>query len=79
MNTYLLIRSLDTESPAVFKRAQCTRLLHALHPIDAAFYARPPPGSQGDGHGVHRNTSIEPESPHVAGVNAITIDKFEGR
>ena len=72
MNAYLLHRSLGLNSPRVLERAETTHLLHALQPTDAQFH-----GDSGD---VSLETGIQLDSPaHASGVNAITIDKFEGR
>ena len=67
MNAYLLNRSLALNSPRVLERAETTHLLHALQPTNVQFH-----GDSRDG--------IQLDSPaHASGVNAITIDKFEGR
>lgn len=72
MNAYLLNRSLGLNSPRVLERAETTHLLQALQPTDVQFH--------GDSKDVSPETGIQLDSPaHASGVNAITIDKFEGR
>ena len=69
MNAYHLNRSLGLNSPRVLERAETTHLLNALQPTDVQFH--------GD---VSLETGTQLDSPaHASGVNAITIDKFEGR
>ncbi|KAF2810153.1 WD40 repeat-like protein [Mytilinidion resinicola] len=77
MNAYLLVRSFGIDSPVAYERAQCTRLLHALHPSNVVFYAQAPQTS--DGNEAYSYAAGESEYAHAAGVNAVTIDKFEGR
>ena len=73
MNSYLFGRALGTVSPQALQRAHSTGLLHAIQPA---------PGIRFDG----RDSQSHAEQPergavcaHKAGVNCITIDKFEGR
>ncbi len=73
----LLGRALGTISPQVLQRAETSRL---LHPIQAA------PGVRFDGSDAPAQASssrdVEDEQDvwaHRAGVNCLTIDRFEGR
>lgn len=81
MNSFLLNRALGTISPQAFARSQNTRLLHAIQPAsDVTFSVNgvagldPDPNEHGSAYG-------QPKAglAHPAGVNAITVDKFEGR
>ena len=77
MNSYLFGRALGTFSHEALQRAESSRLLHA---IEAA------PGVRFDGED---GTAAASESgrthdrdilwAHKAGVNCVTIDKFEGK
>ena len=77
MNSYLFGRALGTFSPAAFQRAELSRLLHALEAAPAVRF---------DGSDIS-SESTEPGSggdkgdrwAHRAGLNCITIDKFEGK
>lgn len=77
MISYLFGRALGTFSPEALRRAESSRLLHA---IDAAPVVRfdgsdGPVAFSGGGEGGGRNDLWA----HKAGVNCITVDKFEGR
>ncbi|OCL06249.1 WD40 repeat-like protein [Glonium stellatum] len=73
MNAYLLNRSLGLNSPRVIERALNVHLLHALQPTGTQFHGE-------DSRDVSPETGVERRSlAHASGVNAITIDKFEGR
>ncbi|KAF1998057.1 WD40 repeat-like protein [Amniculicola lignicola CBS 123094] len=61
-------RSIGLEHPDVLKRATASRLIYALQPSPVTF-TQPPPGEPHD----------EPQRAHISGVNAIAIDRFEGR
>lgn len=84
MNSYLLNRALGTISHQALAKAQNTRLLHHLQPSDDIALSIKSP----DGAAVETETPDENSSSssikrgyvaHPAGVNNITIDKFEGR
>lgn len=73
MNSYLFGRALGTVSSQSLQRAHCVGLLHAIQPA---------PGIRFDGSdGQHHDGNLERDTvlAHKAGVNCITIDKFEGR
>ena len=73
MNTYLFGRALGSVSPQALQRAHCLELLHAIQPA---------PGIRFDGRKrEHQDDILERDVvwAHKAGVNCITIDKFEGR
>ncbi|KAL1304677.1 hypothetical protein AAFC00_003633 [Neodothiora populina] len=79
MNSFLLNRALGTISPQHLARAQNSRLLHALQPSnDTALSIKSPSdeaiAGQPDEVNIERGCVA-----HPAGVNSITIDKFEGR
>ncbi|KAH7132136.1 WD40-repeat-containing domain protein [Dendryphion nanum] len=70
MNTqYLLARSIGFNSPGEIKRATATRLVYALQPSGATFSHRSPSPL----------TPNEAPPAHISGVNALAIDRFEGR
>lgn len=79
MNTYLLNRSLGSISPQVLERAQTTRLLHALQPAHVQFVGTSVSQSKTVSEAKHQNSGESSSIAHPAGVNTITIDKFEGR
>ena len=64
---HLLNRSIGLNHPNHVARATATRLIYALQPSTVNF--------------THPSKTVHDESlpAHVSGVNAITIDKFEGR
>lgn len=83
MNSFLLNRTIGSISPPVLQRAQTTRLIHAISPTpgvqfrnehtgtNVAFTAGQQDEDQGRG--------TEQIWAHKAGVNALAIDRFEGR
>ncbi|KAF2142216.1 uncharacterized protein K452DRAFT_287436 [Aplosporella prunicola CBS 121167] len=73
LNPLLLNRQLGTLSPRAFCRAETTRRLHALQPTTLQFDGAPPQDARSAAV-PHRDVLA-----HPAGVNALTIDKFEGR
>lgn len=93
MNTFLLNRALGSVSPQALARAQNERLLHSLQPAKDVSLSykediegqRPHERSQlelDDDHGIFEGddrTSNKTAIAHPAGVNSITIDRFEGR
>lgn len=72
MNTgYLLSRSLGDRRSRALQSEETTRLLHALQPsTDVVFQ---------NGHVTEGPAQSRRPVAHGSGVNAITIDKFEGR
>ena len=80
MNAYLLSRSLGSVGPQSLQRAESNRLLHAIQPT---------PGVRFDGSDDTATSTLTPREigdglsseiwAHKAGVNALVIDKFEGR
>ena len=73
MNSYLFGRALGAVSPQVLQRAHTTELLHAIQPT---------PGIRFDGRNAQSHSDgLEKDAvwAHKAGVNCVTIDKFEGR
>ena len=79
MNSYLLSRSLGIFGPPTFQRAESDRLLQAIQAAPKVTFDSSD-ASLGDAtqHGV-----VDGENPegwaHRAGVNALVIDRFEGR
>jgi DNA excision repair protein ERCC-8 len=70
MNTvHLLNRSFGLNFPNDVQRDTTSRLIYALQPSDLTF-------SQ---HAPSEDAPNDPIPAHLSGVNAITIDKFEGR
>lgn len=76
MNSYLFGRALGTVSPQALQRAHSTGLLHAIQPAPGIRFD----GSDGQSH-ADKSERKERNAvcAHKAGVNCITIDKFEGR
>lgn len=80
MNAYLLSRSLGSIGPQSLQRAETNRLLHAVQPApgirfdgsDDALASVSIPTAGGDG-------ALYETWAHKAGVNALVIDRFEGR
>ncbi|KAH7062303.1 WD40-repeat-containing domain protein [Macrophomina phaseolina] len=70
MNALLLNRALGAISPAAFRRHETSRLLHSLQPTSLRFDS----SAQ-----LEDDTLPEDLRAHAAGVNAMTIDRFEGR
>ena len=73
MNSFLLNRSLGSISPAALARAQNTRLVHAIQPASDVSLSIKAPDSDSDEDALRNGVA------HPAGVNSITVDKFEGR
>ena len=83
MNSYLLNRSLGSVSPRDFARFETERRLHALSPSSARFDHHVPQQTADENNETESNDALSGKQrepiAHPAGVNAITIDKFEGR
>ena len=77
MNSYLFGRALGTFSPAALQRAELSHLLHALEAAPAVRFdgSDGPSTSTEPGNGRERDVRWA----HKAGLNCITIDKFEGK
>lgn len=79
MNSFLLNRQLGSISPAALSKAQNDRLLRSLQPAPKIHFARQraddviSKASQSDAVSSARSVA------HSAGVNSISVDKFEGR
>ncbi|KAF2109127.1 WD40-repeat-containing domain protein [Lophiotrema nucula] len=67
-NQQLLDRAIGLAHPEVLKRATTARLVYALQPASVAF-----------GRYTPKNDPHERPVAHLSGVNALTIDKFDGR
>lgn len=77
MNSYLFGRALGTFSPQALQRAESSRLLHALEAAPAVrFDGR---DSSAATTGISDGGGSDNIWAHKAGLNSITIDKFEGR
>lgn len=75
MNSFLLNRALGAISPQSLAKAQNTRLLHSLQPAnDVTLSIKKQSNETSDD-----DNNIKRGVAHPAGVNSITIDKFEGR
>jgi len=87
LTTALFSRSLAQTSPRDLARAQNSRLIHALQPAPRVRFEDEAPEraeAVGDGTGVLGDSDDDEVGgrtsfAHRAGVNAITVDKFEGR
>lgn len=87
LTTSLLSRSLAQTSPRDLARAQNSRLIHALQPAPRVRFEGEASGraeAVGDGTGEPDDSNddeagVRTVFAHRAGVNAITVDKFEGR
>lgn len=80
MNSFLLNRQLAQISPQALSAAQSQRLLSALQLAPAVRFGWTPDGDGAPGDnedGIPRSELNK--KAHAAGVNAITIDRFEGR
>lgn len=77
MNSYLFGRALGTFSPTALQRAELLRLVHALDVAPAVRFD----GSDGSAATVNPEEGGGRDTiwAHKAGLNAIVIDKFEGR
>ena len=79
MNSFILSRALGTISPQTFARAHNTYLVYALQPSsDIALSIKPPSKHLGDER-LDDGQIARESVAHPAGVNSITIDKFEGK
>ncbi|KAF2263639.1 WD40 repeat-like protein [Lojkania enalia] len=68
-NQHLFNRALGVSPPNVLKHATTSRLIYALQPTNVTFNQEWP----------SKDNPNEQASAHPSGVNALTIDKFEGR
>lgn len=75
MNSFLLNRAFGSISPQAFAKAQNTRLLYTLQPADNVSLSIKKVAQDDEGEDVRQKRGVA----HPAGVNSITIDKFEGR
>lgn len=76
MNSFLLNRALGSVSPQALAKAQNSRLLYALQPAnDVSLSIKKPIDHEADGENDREKVGVA----HPAGVNSITIDRFEGR
>ena len=78
MNSYIFGRALGTISVQAFQRAETTRLLHALELAPHVTFD----GSEASRNRARHDARQDYPSDgwaHKAGVNCLTIDKFEGR
>lgn len=73
MNSYLFGRALGTVNPQALQRAYCIELLQAIQPAPSIRFDGKDGQNQGD------NLNRDTVWAHKAGVNCITVDKFEGR
>lgn len=86
MNSFLLNRASDTIHPRAFERAQTTRLINALQPAprirfsgERAQATTQQQRQEQDGSTATELNHVQQVWAHRAGVNTITIDRFEGR
>lgn len=81
--TSLLTRSVADTSHRDFARAQNNRLIHALQPAPRVRFngeaGAPDVRRQRDNEDDDSDEEGGNKFAHKAGVNAITVDKFEGR
>lgn len=81
----LLTRSTGLTSTGDFARSQNARLIHALQPAPRVRFAGEAEagnhavGSRGDDGSDDNEEVATGAVAHKAGVNCITVDKFEGR
>ena len=80
----LLSRSLGDASPSALRQEQSTRLLHALQPAPHIRFdnvVRPNEQNGGDAPDTQRGVVEEEQETfaHKVGVNALVVDRFEGR
>ncbi|KAF2737862.1 WD40 repeat-like protein [Polyplosphaeria fusca] len=68
-NQHLLRRAIGVSPPSVLKRATASRLIYALQPAPVTF----------NQHALPNDSPDETPIAHLTGVNALTIDRFEGR
>jgi len=83
MNSFLLNRTIGSISPPVLQRAQTTRLVHAISPTPGVRFRNEQTGadvaSTADRRDEDQDGGTERIWAHKAGVNALAIDRFEGR
>lgn len=82
MDSFLLNRQLGSVSPQALSAAQNQRLLGALQLAPDENYVWRASPSYSESTDIHENVTAPSElhsKAHTAGVNAITIDRFEGR
>lgn len=83
MNSFLLNRTIGSISPPVLQRAQTTRLVHAIFPTPGVWFRDEQTGadvaSTADQQDQGQDGGTEQIWAHKAGVNALAIDRFEGR
>ncbi|MCJ1276284.1 hypothetical protein MMC21_004089 [Puttea exsequens] len=79
MTSNLLGRSLGIISPRGFQRTETSRLLHALQAAPGVRFDGSDESVQAHRTGGEEDGQAEPAWAHRAGVNCITIDRFEGR
>ncbi|CAD0110788.1 unnamed protein product [Aureobasidium uvarum] len=73
MNSFLLNRALGSVSPAALARSQNTRLVYSIQPASHVSLSINPPDTTNEEDALRNGVA------HPAGVNSITVDKFEGR
>ncbi|KAJ9224790.1 hypothetical protein DTO271D3_4095 [Paecilomyces variotii] len=86
MNSYILNRQLGSISPSAFHVAQTSRLAHLLEPAPGIRFnsrqrtvLRANSVANDGAERVIRVPTIEDLSAHVAGVNVLAIDQYDGR
>lgn len=85
--TELLERSVGECSPFAFAQRQTSRLLHALQPAPDILFDGQAQSHERSDEAVAANAGEQDASPerqsarlaHKSGVNALAVDKFEGR
>lgn len=73
MNSFLFSRALGSISPAALARSQNERLVHSIQPASHISLSIKPPDTD------NAEDALRGGIAHPAGVNSITVDKFEGR
>ena len=79
MNSFLLNRALGAISPQALATAQNTRLVYALQPSSDVVLSIKRPDAETERDYSDERSIARGSVAHPAGVNSITIDKFEGR
>ena len=80
MNALLFNRSLGSNGPQALQRAQTAQLLEILQPAPNVLFDSNDVDISARSHRLHDGEDAEyPSWAHRAGVNSITIDRFEGR
>ncbi|KAI9693894.1 MAG: hypothetical protein M1822_003165 [Bathelium mastoideum] len=79
MNSFLLNRAIGSVSPQSLQRAQTTQLLHALQPAPEVTFGAEPQSEDVSSSAHSSTTKKSSNVAHKAGVNAIALDRFEGR